>query len=51
MYSIFESKWLVTSSKLRHDFYTIVKKMKFCTGLYKLKLPNVHNFDTVRSPK
>ena len=51
MYPIFESKWLVTSSKLKHDFYTIVKKMKFCTRPYKLQLLNIHDFDKVRSPK
>ena len=49
--SIFESEWLITFSKLRQDFYTIVKKMSFCTGTYKLQLPNVNNFDTVRSSK
>ena len=51
MYPIFESKWLTTFSKLSTGFYTIVKKMKFCTGPDKLQLPNMNNFDTVISPK
>ena len=51
MYPIFESKWLITFSKLRRGFYTVVKKMKFYAGLYKPQLSNVNNFDTVRSPK
>ena len=48
---LFESKWFITFSKLGRDFYTIIKKMKCCTGLYKLQLPNVKNFDAVRSSK
>ena len=51
MYPIFESKWLITFSELMHGFYTIVKKMKFCTGLPKLHLLNANNFDAVRSSK
>ena len=34
MYPIFESKWLITFSKLGHGFYTIVKRIKFCTERY-----------------
>ena len=51
MYPIFESKWFITISKLRHGFYTVVKKMKFSTGLHKLHILNANNFDAVRSSK
>ena len=51
MLPIFESKWLIIFSKLRHGFYTIVMKIKFCTEPYNLQLPNVNNSDTVKPPK
>ena len=54
MYPIFKSKWLITMPefyKFRHGSYTIVKKMKFCTGLQKLQIPNANNLDAMRSPK
>lgn len=51
MYPVIDSKWLITISKLRHDFYTIAKKMIFCTPLNKLQLPNVNTFCTISSPK
>ena len=42
MYPIFDSKWFIIFSKLRHAFYTIVKQMKLCTGLKRLHFLNVN---------
>ena len=42
-------------SEKEHNFHSIVRKTKFFVslifGVYKLHLPNIHNFDAVRSPK
>ena len=49
--SIFEYEWPANFFEFMHRFYTISKKMIFCTELHKLRLPDVNNSDTVRLPK